>query len=295
MSATAVSHRPPVIFLHNLKAGGTTFREILIRQYGARAVYTVGGRHRTTGDLRRIRSLDADKVRVIQGHIPFGVHELLRRESTYLTLLRDPVERIVSLYRFILSGRLSRMRRKDTVDLSSLEAFVERGALPEVDNGQTRRLSGLDPEFGRCPDGMLEVAKANLRERFSAVGLTERFDESVVLARRLFGWKSVLYLRRQVTRSGPGDEVISPEARRAVERYNELDRELYRYAEGLLEEAIGRKAERRLMPMQPGDVRDTYADISAIQRDLGFRPTTTIDEGIPRFVAWYRHYHGIAG
>jgi hypothetical protein len=102
MSATAVRHHPPVIFLHNLKAGGTTFREILIRQYGARAVYTVGGRHRTTGDLRRIRSLDVDKVRVIQGHIPFGVHELLRRESTYVTLLRDPVERIVSLYRFIL-------------------------------------------------------------------------------------------------------------------------------------------------------------------------------------------------
>jgi UDP-glucuronate 4-epimerase len=60
---------------------------------------------------------------------------------------------------------------------------------------------------------------------------------------------------------------------------------------GLLEEACGRKAERRLLPMQPGDVRDTYADISAIQGDLGFHPTTTIDEGIPRFVQWYREYH----
>jgi UDP-glucuronate 4-epimerase len=61
----------------------------------------------------------------------------------------------------------------------------------------------------------------------------------------------------------------------------------------LLEDACGRKAERRLLPMQPGDVRDTYADISAIARDLGFAPTTTIDEGIPRFVAWFRDYHGI--
>ncbi len=58
----------------------------------------------------------------------------------------------------------------------------------------------------------------------------------------------------------------------------------------LIEQACGRKAERRLMPMQPGDVRDTYADISAIQRDLGFRPTTSIDEGVPRFVEWYRRY-----
>ena len=45
--------------------------------------------------------------------------------------------------------------------------------------------------------------------------------------------------------------------------------------------------------MQPGDVRDTYADISAIQRDLGFQPSTKIDVGIPRFVDWYRAYHGV--
>ena len=60
---------------------------------------------------------------------------------------------------------------------------------------------------------------------------------------------------------------------------------------GLIEEACGRKAEKRLLQMQPGDVRDTYADISAIQRDLGFSPTTAIDEGVPKFVDWYRSYH----
>jgi UDP-glucuronate 4-epimerase len=62
---------------------------------------------------------------------------------------------------------------------------------------------------------------------------------------------------------------------------------------GLIEQACGREAEKVLMPMQPGDVRDTYADISAIQRDLGFRPTTSIDVGVPRFVEWYRAYHGV--
>jgi UDP-glucuronate 4-epimerase len=61
----------------------------------------------------------------------------------------------------------------------------------------------------------------------------------------------------------------------------------------LIEEACGRPAERRLLPMQPGDVRDTFADISAIQRDLGFEPRTTIAEGVPRFVEWYRTYHGL--
>jgi UDP-glucuronate 4-epimerase len=60
----------------------------------------------------------------------------------------------------------------------------------------------------------------------------------------------------------------------------------------VLEEALGRKAELDLQPIQPGDVPATYADIEATRRDLGFAPTTSIREGIPRFVAWYRDYHG---
>ena len=61
----------------------------------------------------------------------------------------------------------------------------------------------------------------------------------------------------------------------------------------VLEGAIGRKAEIEFRPMQPGDVKETYADISASRRDLGFAPTTSIDAGVPRFVEWYRSYHGI--
>ena len=60
---------------------------------------------------------------------------------------------------------------------------------------------------------------------------------------------------------------------------------------GLLEKACGREAVVELEAMQPGDVPDTFADISAIQRDLGFRPSISIDEGVPRFVDWYRQYH----
>lgn len=59
----------------------------------------------------------------------------------------------------------------------------------------------------------------------------------------------------------------------------------------LLEQATGRKALLDPKPMQEGDVKDTFADISAIQRDLGFQPRTRIDEGVPRFVSWYLEYH----
>ncbi|MDQ8757215.1 NAD-dependent epimerase/dehydratase family protein [Sphingosinicella sp. LHD-64] len=58
----------------------------------------------------------------------------------------------------------------------------------------------------------------------------------------------------------------------------------------LLEETCGRKAILEMLPMQPGDVPETFADIEALSRDLDFSPTTSIEEGIPRFVEWYRSY-----
>ncbi|MEQ1541456.1 MAG: SDR family NAD(P)-dependent oxidoreductase [Novosphingobium sp.] len=62
---------------------------------------------------------------------------------------------------------------------------------------------------------------------------------------------------------------------------------------GLLEETCGKKAVIDFLPMQPGDVPATYADISAIQSDLGYAPTTSIEVGVPSFVRWYRDYHGV--
>ena len=59
----------------------------------------------------------------------------------------------------------------------------------------------------------------------------------------------------------------------------------------VLEKRVGRKARLEMLPMQPGDVPETYADISAIQNDLGFAPVTTIDTGIPAFVDWYTAFH----
>ena len=74
---------------------------------------------------------------------------------------------------------------------------------------------------------------------------------------------------------------------------NSRSEDLMRVVE-LLEQATGRKALLDPRPMQPGDVKDTFADTSAIERDHGFKPATTIDDGVPRFVDWYRDYHKVA-
>ena len=62
---------------------------------------------------------------------------------------------------------------------------------------------------------------------------------------------------------------------------------------GLFEQELGRTAQKQFLPMQPGDVLETFADISDLEREIGFRPKTSIEEGIRRFVAWYRDYHKI--
>lgn len=60
-----------------------------------------------------------------------------------------------------------------------------------------------------------------------------------------------------------------------------------------IEKAVGCKAERVLMPMQPGDVPATYADVSALTAYTGFKPGTPVEEGVARFVSWYRGYYGV--
>jgi UDP-glucuronate 4-epimerase len=60
-----------------------------------------------------------------------------------------------------------------------------------------------------------------------------------------------------------------------------------------IEAAVGKKADLIFEPMQPGDVKETFADITALQQEVGFQASTPIDEGIPRFVSWYRDYYKV--
>ena len=65
-----------------------------------------------------------------------------------------------------------------------------------------------------------------------------------------------------------------------------------RYIE-VLEECLGKKAQKNFLPMQPGDVPATYANVDDLVRDVDFKPNTPIEEGIKRFVAWYKDYYKI--
>ncbi len=87
------------------------------------------------------------------------------------------------------------------------------------------------------------------------------------------------------------DPAISPAPHRVYNIGNDRPEEVNRLI-GLIEEALGRKANRIDVPLPPGDVLETRADVSDLRRHVGFAPETSLEEGIRRFVAWYRGYHG---
>jgi hypothetical protein len=191
---------------------------------------------------KNVLAARSDEIRVVMGHFPFGIHQLLPKSSTYLTVLREPIDRVVSLYYHTLKYSNNPLHDRLVTEGISLKEFVSDIACKEADNDQTRRLSGINPEFGQCSVEMLEIAKQNLRERFSVVGITERFDETLVLSRRILGWHgSTDYWPSLVNKDRPRRESLSSEAADTIAKHNALDAELYAFACQLFDDVVRRQ------------------------------------------------------
>jgi hypothetical protein len=170
----------------------------------------------------------------------FGLHQWVPGDATYITMLRDPIDRVISFYYFIQQTRQHYLYTYSEFEGMDLKELVESGLTKMVDNGQTRLISGLwlEAGFGECDRAMLEQAKRNLRTHFSVVGLTEKFDASLVLLKRTFGWGNTLYQKHNVTHERPQRKKLPAETIEALRKTNLLDLELYDYAKKLFEEQI---------------------------------------------------------
>lgn len=240
-----------VIFLHIPKAGGTTLNKIIKRQYRPDKIYIVRdskNSHKRFQDcideIKVLPLAEREKIKVLRGHMGFGLHDFLPQPSVYLTLLRDPVERVISHYYFVLRTPHHYLHQKVTSEKMSLEDCIYSGISPELDNGQTRLLSSTNGDvdlpipFGHCNEEMLERAKENLRKYFVGVGLVESFDESLLLFKKLLNWNNIFYTKRNVTQNRPSQSNFSPETLQLIRKHNEFDLELYQYAAGLFQKQI---------------------------------------------------------
>jgi len=238
------SERPVVIFLHIGKTAGTTMRRILRRQFPSTEILLIqnrilrtlprdGGRPNRELSIEYFANLPEEeraRARLIIAHTVFGLHRFVPHATTYLTLLRDPVALTISQYSYVARNPRHPLHAELVERHPTLEHYVRSGVAIETDNSQTRAISGdIGTPFGGCTEEMLETAKRNIEQHFSVVGLTERFDESLLLMRRTFGWSHLHYVRANVSPHGRR-EPISPATQRMIEEQNRLDAELYAWA-----------------------------------------------------------------
>jgi hypothetical protein len=244
MSRDNIKSERAVVFLHVPRTGGTTLHRIIERQYPPEQLYSVGlVAGESSHKLAQLSPARRAQIRMLRGHMGFGVHGHLPGPTTYVTLLRDPVERVVSYYYFILRTPTHYLFDCITSADHDLRTFVENETHIMIDNAQTRIVSGVwvGPQFGACTRDMLETAKSNLRDRFAVVGLTERFDETLLLLKKELGWQHHSYTRHNVTARRPEKRELSEAALDSILRANQLDVALYQYAKGLFEEQVRRR------------------------------------------------------
>jgi glycosyltransferase involved in cell wall biosynthesis len=231
---------PRLIFLHITKTAGTTLRGVLKGQYGSNAIFTVDGEapRQSLDEFASLEPARRDALRAFVGHMTFGLHEALPQPTMYVTLLRDPLERIVSHYYYVLRTPESRLYDLIASGRVGLREYAER--FPYAHNGQTRVLGGT--LFSRQPEPpneeTLAAAKRNLSNHFLLAGLAERFDETILLLRRALGWRWPFYVNRNVTRGRPSRDEIPQDAIRVIEELNRLDTELYDWAADRFENVV---------------------------------------------------------
>ncbi|USN99023.1 MAG: sulfotransferase family 2 domain-containing protein [Phycisphaeraceae bacterium] len=234
----------PLVYVHIPKAAGTTLKNLLAEVYKPRPVIFFTPR---TGELEQVRALPANarrQIAVLAGHEPFGYQDLFRGcrvTPAVITVLREPVARVVSLFRYI---------HRDPEHPRHAE-FVEKGVtleqvygdlhLPAFDNHMTRFLAGrraFNKPFGLLTGEDLEQAERNLASGCRAFGLQERFDDSIAWFARELNWPAAeAGDHNRATRRSRSSDVADSD-RTLIARHNELDARLYEFACGLFDERV---------------------------------------------------------
>ena len=229
----------PFLFVHVPKTAGSSLYSVFRTILKPTELLKL---HPNVETLARIDALpmrQAVRLRVLYGHVDVHLARRIVPLWQCVTLLRDPVDRIVSYYAFakhMNSGVNTELARR-----TSIMQWIDALRLPETDNGMVRRFAGALPEagIGGCTTQMLERAKANLAQ-FAAVGLTNRFDEFYALLASRLGLPMRTYVTEKVNAQRPRSDQLPAETLAELEHRNRLDRELYRFGETLFRQQLSR-------------------------------------------------------
>lgn len=222
-----------LVFIHMPKTGGMSMRQILLREC-ARPTFWIVDPVRDTAELRSKPVEERGRLTLVEGHMYYGVHEFLPRPCVYMTVLRDPVERVLSYYSHVREREEHHLH--EAMRGLSLSECIRRGMTVELDNYMTRALTSLrnvGVPFGGVTAEMLSEAKSHLEGMY--VGLTERMEESVAYFRSVLGWRRREVPRMNVTAARVRRQDLPLSEVEAIRAANALDLELYDSGKRLFE------------------------------------------------------------
>jgi hypothetical protein len=232
-----------LVFMHLPKTGGTALRSALQAVYepeSAAFIYAAGDLEgaMTRAAFEALTDRDRERLRLVMGHFPFGIHVRIGHPSRYVTLVRDPVERVVSLYyhyrnlpgvRFASPGHRERLRLRWR--RVSLEDWVFREERVAADNLMVRNLAGAtNLPFGQCDDALYARAVANAEEHFAAILATDDMERSVAVMRRLIGRELPPVGRENANPRRPPLHDLDPAMLARIADLNRFDRRLHQEA-----------------------------------------------------------------
>lgn len=229
------------IFLHIGKTAGTTLSAVLRQRYRGDRLFSLDS-HGLASPFDQLARLDRSQVgrlRFVRGHLLYGIHLALPQPAHYITLLRDPCQRLVSTYHHILQRPGHRLHRTLIARQMTFTDFVTSGLTLESDNWQLRCISGdVETRFGQCGSEMLQRAKANIERNFALVGVSEMFDETLVLLGRMYGWRALCYVPLNLRQTGAVSKPLTDSDRLCIAPYVAWDYQLYSHATDLLRALI---------------------------------------------------------
>jgi hypothetical protein len=227
----------PYIYLHIPKTGGTTLRDIIYRQYKKDQILTIKTLKESAQIHKDITSTNYNHLKIIQGHLKYGFHNNVNIRPAYFTILRNPVERVLSTYYYVLSNRNNPQNLSTLGKQMSIYEFIESGINPFVLNGQTQLISGITGSIDNPiiqSEELYTLAKKNIENHFLFLGITEMFDESILILKDLLGWHMPYYSFANRTKKKTNYDAINPKVISFIKEYNQLDIRLYNFAKTTL-------------------------------------------------------------
>ena len=230
-----------IIHLHIPKTGGTTLRDIIQRQYLSKNILTIPTLEKSENILETVPSVKINQLEVVQGHLKYGIHFNLNRGAKYFAILRNPIDRVLSTYYYVISQDNNPQNLSSNDNTMSIFEYVNSGINPFLINGQTQLISGktcsINDPLIKSKE-LLSIAKKNIKENFIFTGTTEQFDESILLLKGILRWKSPYYSRANKTKNKPDYKKIDKKIRDFIKAHNQLDINLYNYVKKSINDKI---------------------------------------------------------